>query len=157
LFAWLTVEGIRIWVEHGAVRDLVGVTGSVTFVTSALRGDFDTGRRAMQRIMALCEARGYEPETSTMFFLYALGTSHWFEPLEHAVQHARRGREGLIQEGDNQKACYTYYSSVSGLLDCESSLDTFATEVESALAYASRTGNDYATDVFEAYRRLVGL
>ena len=68
-----------------------------------------------------------------------------------------RAREGLVHGGDLQNACCTYYPVVYELLDCAPSLDSYVAEVESALAFARRTGNDHAAEMFAAYRRLVGV
>ena len=75
----------------------------------ALRGDYAAGYRALRRILALGEARGYEPDTSQARFLFAL-LSCWFEPIENGVRAARRAREGLIAGGDLANAGYTYYA-----------------------------------------------
>ena len=95
----------------------------------ALRGDYAAGYRALRRILALGEARGYEPDTSQARFLSALLTC-WFEPIENGVQAAQRAREGLIAGGDLANAGYTYHTTVSGLLDCAPSLDVYVAEVE---------------------------
>ena len=50
----------------------------------ALRGDYAAGYRALRRILALGEARGYEPDTSQARFVFAL-LSCWFEPIENSV------------------------------------------------------------------------
>ena len=46
--------------------------GHAAFAAVALRGDYAAGYRAMRRILALGEARGYEPDTSQARFLFAL-------------------------------------------------------------------------------------
>ena len=47
----------------------------------------------MRRILALGEARGYEPDTSHARFEFAL-LACWFEPIENGVQAAQRARKG---------------------------------------------------------------
>ena len=72
-----------------------------------MRGDYAAGYRALRRILALGEARGYEPDTSQARLLSLL--SCWFEPIESSVQAAQRAREGLIAGGDLANAGYTYH------------------------------------------------
>ena len=60
--AWLSLEALRIWLEHGPARTLVGPASHAAFAAVALRGDYAAGYRALRRILALGEARGYEPE-----------------------------------------------------------------------------------------------
>ena len=157
MMAWLALEALRMWAEHGPGRTLVGPVSHIAFVTTPLRGDYRTGYRAMRRIRAVSEQRGYEPDTSQARFLYALGTGHWFEPVEENVTEAQRAREGLAQGGDLQNACHTYYASLPQLFDLAPSLDSYIAEVESGLAFAKRTGNDQGADVYQSYQRLVSV
>ncbi|MDI1464580.1 diguanylate cyclase [Catellatospora sp. KI3] len=151
---WLTLRALRCWAEHGPVAALVGPVAHIMFVTVGRRGDYRTGHRAMRRFLAAATARGYEPDTSQARFLYALSTGHWYEPLEDTVRQAQLAREGLLHGGDLQKACHTYYVTVYGLLDYAPTLDSYLTEVDAGLAFATRTGNDQSTDVYLPYRRL---
>ena len=155
IMAWLALEATRMWAQHGPGPTLIGPVSHVPYAISSLRQDHRTGHRLMRRILAVGEARGHEPETSQARFLYALGVSHWFEPLEDTMSQVLRAREGLILGGDLLNACYTYYATTYDLLDSAPSLDSFADEVESALAFAVRTGNDHVASTFRAYQRLV--
>jgi diguanylate cyclase (GGDEF)-like protein len=157
IMAWLALQATRTWVEHGLARTLIGPISHVPYAISTLRQDRQTGYRLMRRVLALGEARGHQPETSQARFLYALGVSQWFEPLEDSVSQALRAREGLILGGDLFNACYTHYATTYGLLDASPSLDSFVVEVESALKFAARTGNDHVADSFRSYRRLISV
>ena len=70
-FAWLSLEALRIWLEHGPGPTLVGPAGHAAFAAVALRGDYAAGYRALRRILALGEARGYEPDTSQARSVFA--------------------------------------------------------------------------------------
>ena len=91
--AWLSLEGLRIWLEHGPGPALVGPVNHAAFVAVALRGDYAAGNQAMRRILGFGEARGYEPGTSQARFLHAV-LACWSGPLEDGVQAARRARRG---------------------------------------------------------------
>ncbi|MEN3359041.1 MAG: hypothetical protein V7637_3023 [Mycobacteriales bacterium] len=155
IMAWLTVESGRIWAEHGPAAALVGPLSHATHVTIPLSGDYRTGEQVMRRVLAVAEARGYEPETSQARFLYALAAAAWFEPLESGVRQAGRAYEGLIQGGDLQSACSTFHASLPQLLDCAPTLDALLAEAETALALATRTGNLHAAAGELPYRQLV--
>jgi diguanylate cyclase (GGDEF)-like protein len=155
IMAWLTVESGRTWAEHGPAAALVGPLSHATHVTIPLSGDYRTGERVMRRVLAVAEARGYEPEASRARFLYALAAAAWFEALESGVRQAHRACEGLIQGGDLQNACSTFHASLPQLLDCAPTLDALLAEVETALALATRTGNTHATAGELPYRQLV--
>lgn len=155
IMAWLVVESGRMWDEHGPAPALIGPMSHAAFVISALRGDYRTGEVAVRRVLAVGEARRYEPDTSQARFLYALGTGHWFEPLEDNVRHAHRAREGLIQGGDLLNACFTYSVTVPELTDCAPTVDACLAEVESALAFSARIGLGHSAAAFVPYRQLI--
>ncbi|MGI5240452.1 ATP-binding protein [Dactylosporangium sp. CA-139066] len=96
--AWLSLEALRIWIEHGPAGALLGPASHVSFAAVTARDDYAAGYRAICRVLALGEARGYEPDTSQVRFLSAL-LSCWFEPIENGIQAGRRAREGLIAGG----------------------------------------------------------
>ncbi|WP_218577505.1 diguanylate cyclase [Phytohabitans rumicis] len=154
--AWLSLEAVRIWLEYGPGRTLVGPAGIAAFGAVALRGDYAAGYRALRRVMALGEARGYEPDTSQTRFLFA--TLCWcFEPVENGVQQARRAREGLIGSGDLVYAIYSYHTTVRGMLDCAPSLDSVVAEVDAGLALVRRGGDEQTGATLDIYRWLVGV
>jgi signal transduction histidine kinase len=156
LLAWLSLETVRIWIEHGPARTLVGPASIVAFAAVALRGDYAAGYRAMRRILALGEARGYEPETSRVRVPFAL-IACWFEPIENGVQVGRRAREGLLAGGDLPNVSYSYYTTVHYMLDCEPLLDAYVAEVEAGLAFARRTGSEQTIQWLESCRWLAGV
>src|SRR5271165_1637241 len=154
--AWLSLEALRIWFEHGPAPTLVGTAGVAAFHAVALRGDASGGYRAVRRILALGEARGYEPDTAQVRSLVAV-LSCWFEPVENGVQPAQRAREELIAGGDPANAGYTYYATVYYLLDSASSLDSCVAEVEAGLAFVRRTGIEQVGQSLDSYRWLAGV
>jgi diguanylate cyclase (GGDEF)-like protein len=152
---WLVLQAVRMWTEHGPGRTLVGPVAHLPFATTRRRQDYRTGYRLMRRVLAVSEARGYEPDTAQARFLYAFGAGHWFAPLEECVAQARRAWEGLLQGGDLQNACWTANVLVYALFDCAPSLDAYVPEVEAALAIARRTGNDHSAQLTRPYLWLV--
>jgi diguanylate cyclase (GGDEF)-like protein len=157
MMSWLSLEALRMWAEHGPGPTLVGPASHIAFVMTPLRQDYRSPYLLMQRILAVGEACGYEPQTSQARFLFALGSDQWFEPIEDNLSRALQAREGLVHGGDLQNACWTYYPVVYELFDYAPSLESYLAEVESALSFARRTGNNHAAEMFEAYRRLVSL
>jgi signal transduction histidine kinase len=155
-YGWLSLEGLRIWIDHGPAPTLLGPTGHAAFAAVALRGDYAAGYRAMRRILAVGEARGYEPGTSQPRFLFALLTC-WFEPIENGVPVVQRAREGLIAEADLVNVGNTYYPTVHYLLDCAPSLDIIVAEAEAGLAFARRAGDEQIGQWLESCRWLAGV
>ena len=156
MLAWLSLEGLRIWLEHGPGPALVGPVSHTAFVAVTLRGDYAAGNRAIRRILAFGEARGYEPGTSQARFLYA-ALACWSGPLENGVEAALRAREGLLAGGDLAYAIRTYFPTVYYQLDSAPSLGVCAAEAEAGLAFARRTGNEEASGWLDCCRWLTGV
>jgi signal transduction histidine kinase len=154
--AWLSLEALRIWIEHGPGTTLIGPASAAAIHAVALRGDYAAGYRALRRILAFGQARGYEPGTSQARFMFAI-LACWFGPLEDGVDAGRRAREGLIAGGDLAYAAYTYHLTSSGLLDSAPTLDSCVAEVEAGLAFARRTGNEQTGESLHPYRWLAGV
>ncbi|MFF4601125.1 AAA family ATPase [Amycolatopsis sp. NPDC001319] len=154
--AWLGLESLRIWLEHGPGPTLIGPVSAAAVAAVARRARYAAGYRAARRVLALGEARGYEPGTSECRRRFAL-LSCWFEPIENGVQAAERAREGLIVAGDLANAGYTYHPTAHYLLDCAPSLDVLVAEVEAGLAFVRRTGNEQTGEWLDSYQWLAGV
>lgn len=155
LFPWMLVESYRLWETGGPDRTLVGPLGITAAVTIAQREDYDTGHAVLRRVLRVGEQRGYEPETSEARYQYAVSVGPWFDPLEESVRQAHLARAGLIRGGDIQFAGYTYYASVTQLLDCAPTLDEALAEIDSGLTFAARTGNGFLAATLVAYQQAV--
>jgi predicted ATPase/GAF domain-containing protein len=153
--AWLGLEALRICLEHGLAPALTPAA-STAFGAVVLRGDHAAGYRTARRILALGEARGYEPGTSNARAFFALFSCR-AEPIENSINEAQRAREGLIAGGDLANAGYTYYASVPGMLDCAPALDRHLAEAEAAVAFVRRTGSEQSAQVLDTYRWLAGV
>ncbi|HEX2298867.1 MAG TPA: hypothetical protein VHH34_10170, partial [Pseudonocardiaceae bacterium] len=156
MHAWLSLEALRIWLEHGPGPTLLGPASVAAYHAVALRGDDSAGYRAVRRILGLGEARGYEPATSQARWVFALH-SCWFESIDNAVHAAQQAREGLVGGGDLANAGYTYHPAVFYLLDCAPLLDDVVVEVEAGLAFVRRTGSEQTTQLLDPYRWLAGV
>ncbi|WP_432978910.1 AAA family ATPase [Dactylosporangium sp. CA-233914] len=155
LFTWLSLEGFRIWIEHGPARTLIGPAATAAFAVVGLRND-RAAYRATQRVLAFSEARGYEPDTSEARFLSTL-VSCWFEPVENLVPTVQLAREGLLAGGDLANAGYTYSSTGMSLLECAPSLDAYVAELETGLALLHRTGDEQVRQWLDSFRWLAGV
>jgi predicted ATPase/signal transduction histidine kinase len=155
-FGWLSLEALRIWLEHGPAPTLVGPASMAAMPALELRGDYAAAYLLARRILAVGEARGYEPGISQPRLLSAI-YSCWFEPIENGLEPARQAREGLLAGGDLAYAAYSYYPTVYYVLDSAPSLDSVVAEVEAALAFVRRTGNEQSAQVLDVYRWLADV
>jgi predicted ATPase/signal transduction histidine kinase len=149
---WLVLESQRLWDRHGPCAALVGPFAHILFITSALADDYRTGSLALRHVLAVSQARGYEPDTSQARFLFALGL-HWSEPAEEALGQGHRAHEGLVSGGDLPNAGYAYFASCPATLETAPTLGEHLAEVEAALAFARRLGNGYAASAYVNFRQ----
>jgi signal transduction histidine kinase len=153
MIAWLALQALRIWIDHGPGPTLVGAAGHAAYHAGPQRGDHAVAYRGLRRIVALGEARGYEPGTSQALHMLA-AMSGWFEPIENGLRSARRAREGLIAGEDLAYAGYTYQLSVPYSVDCAPSLASFVAEIDGGLAFLRRTGNEQTGQWLDSYQWL---
>jgi signal transduction histidine kinase len=156
MIAWLALEALRLWVEHGPSRTLLGSISHAAYNAGPQGGDFPAGYRGLQRVVAIGEARGYEPATSQTRFQFG-SICCWFEPVENAVHAVHQAREGLIAGDNLTYAGYCYMLSVPYLVDSAPTLASFVAEVEGGLEFLRRTGNEQTGEWLESYRWLVAM
>ena len=156
LIGWLATEAVRIWIEHGPSPLLTGLAAHAAYHAGPQYENYLGAYRALQRIVALGEARGYEPGTSQARYMLATSTG-WFEPIEQGVQAAHRARDGLIAAGELAYGGYTYLLSVPYAADCAPSLASFVAELDHGFAFLRRTGNEQTGRWLDSYEWLVGV
>jgi signal transduction histidine kinase len=154
--AWLSQEALRICLDDGLDGALIGAASSAAYAVVVLRGDHAAGYRTARRILALGEARGYEPGTSQARMVFGM-FSCWAEPIEISIRECQRARESLIAGGDLANAAYTYDVSVPCMLDCAPSLDRFLAEAKAAVAFSRRTGIEQTGQLHDHHRWLAGV
>jgi PAS domain S-box-containing protein len=151
--AWLVVEARRIWAEEGPCAHLVCSLATSAMLLAA-QDEFRIGYAAVRRVLAVAEARGWEPMASQARFLLSASGSPWFAPLEVAAQQARQAREGLLQGGDLHHAGYSYQAELPVRFEFAPTLDSFLTECQAGLAFGTRTGHHAMVAYTLPYRQL---
>ena len=140
IFAWLILEAHRSWLLDGPCVPLMSSAGAAPFLLVGAPQDYRGAYAAGRHFLTVGAARGFEPATSLARYVFAVSSLHWFEPVENAVPHLEQARKQLTQTGDLHFAACTYLAS-DALLDSAPTLNGFASEVESGLAYAARSNN----------------
>jgi len=153
--AWFAMESYRRWIEFGPCAALIGPLGPVSFIFVPLQQDYLTGYAVTSRVLKMSERLGYAHETAQARLAFVAGAQHWVEPVDDVLNETRLTREGLLLGGDLQMVAYTYSISVSLLLVCGRSLESLSAEVDAALAFVRRTGNEYIARTTECYLQLI--
>jgi diguanylate cyclase (GGDEF)-like protein len=151
----LILEGQRLWVEHGPCGALAGVLSSSAIVTIHERQDYRTGYRVIRHVLAVAEARHYEPATSQVRHMLSRTSLHWFDELELVAEHARRARIGLLHGGELHLASFTYCTTLAMVLETASVLGHCEAETDLAVAYGMRTGNHQSAATYTVFRQLL--
>ncbi|MDQ1289215.1 MAG: hypothetical protein QG622_2781 [Actinomycetota bacterium] len=156
--AWplLGLTAARLWAGHGAAAELAGPVCYSSFATITRRDDYRTGNAAVRQALVVSETQGWEPVTSHIRAAYALSCAPWSEPLEDVLRQARQAHESLVRNGELQHACHTYYSTLPALFDSAATLEEVMAEVDAAMAFTARTGNDHAGGAYLIYRQFAG-
>jgi signal transduction histidine kinase len=153
MYSWVGLEALRICTEHGPGPTLVGPAAAAAFPAITQRDDYAAAYRTARRILALCEARSFEPGASHARVVVSLLNS-WFEPVENSIEESQRARAGLLAGGELASAGGTYDQTVVGLLDCAPTLDGCMAEMNAAQAFKRRTGAIQTSEWLESYQWL---
>jgi hypothetical protein len=155
LTAWIVLESRRLWEQHGPSAALAANLSCAALVAMPALHDYRIGHTVGRHVLAVAEARAYEPYTSVLRHRYALHAMPWAEPLEHGAEQGRRAHEGLVRGGDTQMASHTWLEVLTGRLECGPSLEEYGEEVEAAIAFAVATGNAHSGQFALAHREIV--
>ena len=150
------MQALRIWREHGPARH----SGrrrppAYPVAAAAVRNNYALPYRALRRLLALSEARGYEPETSQPRLLFAL-LGWWFEPLE------RQRRRSPPSQGRAGSAGATSATRRTPLppqcAPCSSARRHWTTASPNStpgLAFVRRIGSGNMVEVLETYQWVI--
>ncbi|HVZ45077.1 MAG TPA: AAA family ATPase [Ramlibacter sp.] len=152
--AWLMRESLRLWTEHGPCAELVLSLCRIGPILMAARDDHRTGYEAARHVLEVGEARGFAADVHEARIVFAISASHWFEPIERAVQHVLHAREGM-QGGDPLYVCFSYRVTIPALLDCAATLASVEADIEASHALSERTRNHHASTINLTERQLV--
>jgi predicted ATPase/signal transduction histidine kinase len=155
-YGWVGLLGLRIWTEQGAAATLVISAANAAFSAIARRGDYKAAYRVARRVLALSEARGYEPSVSHARLVVSLLQS-WFAPVETSVQTSQEAHDGLLAGGELAYTSYTCHQTVVGLLDCEPTMDACLAQVDAGLSFARRTGSEQPNQWLHCYQWLADV
>jgi len=155
-YGWAGLQALRIWAEHGANVTLAGPAATAASSAIWRRGDYAAAYRVARRVLALSEAREYKPGASNARLVVAL-LQPWFGPVELGIQTSREAREALRAQGDLASASYTYYQTITGLLDCGPTMQACLTQLNTALSFVRRTGSEEANRWLHCYLWLVDV
>lgn len=155
LACWLVLHSTQQWLAGDAHPARLYPLACTLLASAALRDDYATGHRAAQVALATAEASAHGVETARTRHVSSLFCCHWFEPLETALAQARLAHRDLQRWGEQDFACYTFYTSQAALLDCGSSLAELAAENTRAVALARRSGNRHAEPAYAAFSALI--
>lgn len=155
LSSWIQLRLIRLWIEQGFCHSVLFPGGYLTTSTISVKNDYRTGYRLSATALATGHAREHGVETARTQHVFGLFNSHWFEPLENDIDHARAAFTGLLHAGELEMSCYTYFTVLAALLDLCVELPEMCEEIAAAIKFSLKTGNRHAEQSYLSYRQLV--
>lgn len=155
LALWVALRALRLAIEQGFCAAILYPASSVIVGTAAFRNDYATGYQAARMALAAGEARAPGIETTRARQQFGLLNSHWFNPLNEDIDHARAAFDGCLRGGDLELGCYTFFTTQPALLDTCAQLETMRAETDAALGFAAKTGNRHAEQSFLSFRQLL--
>jgi len=156
VYVWLAVASRHLWISQGPNPALVRAASlAIPLVLASRLGAYREARAMARHAVRVGEARRYIVATATARHVYAIATQHWGGPVEDSIFEARQAHDSLVRGGDLQFACLTYHATAPALLDSAPLLQTTADDLAAGLAFAQRTGNQFAQGFYLSYRQLV--
>jgi PAS domain S-box-containing protein len=155
LMPWLVLTAYRIWVQHGSNAHLVASLSALPVLGMVHRQDYVIGYQASQRILAVSQARGYEPASSQLRAGLALFIRPWFEPMEEVIRQARAAREGLLRYGELPFISYTFLTTVEGALVSAPTVDDYVAEYAAAVVFCARIGDETTPSTMQSHQQLM--
>lgn len=108
--------------RHGASGQLAATLAGIGPNLAGVLGDFRTGYDIGRHVLAVCEARDYEPFTALVRYRCGQLFLFWGEPLEHAIDQSRSAQEGLARSGDLHMAGAAKWAVATQFFDVARSL-----------------------------------
>jgi len=155
LSRWFQMRLVRLWMEQGYCASMLNPTGYLSCSTISCRNDYATGYRIGRIAMETGLNRDGGMEIFRTQHCFGLFTSHWFEPLEEGLRHARAAFDGLLRSGSLDFACFTFRTSLAATLDVCDDLGEMEKEIALALNFTRKTGNLHAEQSYVIYRQFV--
>jgi predicted ATPase/signal transduction histidine kinase len=144
-YAWVVLEGQRLWAKHGPAGDLMGSITSLGGMLITRRQDYRSGYDISRHVIAVGESLGFELRMAGARFTFCWGPCVWFEPLENALDYLTRAAEVFETRGEDPSfACYFNVSKHICFLEIAPTIDMCDAEIESAFVLSRRTGNIHA-------------
>lgn len=150
LLAALALGAWRLWRDHGLCAAMVAPVSFIGIVAIRQRNDYQLGYDASRFLLGLSEQRGFVLEAARVRALFAVSHTHWREPLEQCLAHARQAHAELMRGGDLLAACLPLLAVVSCSMECTPTLAAAMAEATAALALAARANNLVAAPAFRA-------
>jgi predicted ATPase/signal transduction histidine kinase/DNA-binding NarL/FixJ family response regulator len=150
-------RGVNLFMEQGNGPGMGYLFAVMLLTYLALFEDYVAGCETALFGIDLAERAGDVNGLGRALTVYGVVGVHWRRPLREAVAIARRSFETMsVDEASNVGfLAYSFYASVTAYLEQGLPLSEVDEEIERALAFCARTGNEHAAAPFTADRQLL--
>ncbi len=145
---WLGVIGARRIVKHGYTASALHLHSCFGLTLISFKGDYKLAYEVVNDCIATTEKHKYYHELARSKFNLAQFYAHWVEDFKNSISYAREAFRGNWEAGDLEFSAFTYYPSLTAVLETSSNLDELKIESEAALTFSKKTDNHHT---FESY------
>ena len=151
----LTLKSIRLLCEQGGFEQIGYPLSCGTLAFIALENDYAKGHDLA--LLGVNLAGKYHDKVGhyRAMHVYALFTVHWKRDYQEGVIYGRKAYQGLLEGGDIQMAGYTFFETLAALYEQGQPLTVVQMEVDQALHFVEKTGNQHAWGSYVIYRQLL--
>jgi PAS domain S-box-containing protein len=152
---WSKLRVMRLGFERGRFAMLPEALVLATITLIHLRDDIATGYAFAQAGLKLQAHYPSARLRARSHFCLASTNTHWFEPIERSVEHARLAYRWAIEAGDTECASMAQLMALAPALDCTPALDDVLHDLTLALEVTQRIGDQGSNGLIHIYRRFI--
>ncbi|GLS34371.1 hypothetical protein GCM10007937_60860 [Mesorhizobium albiziae] len=155
LFHLIIIRMVALSLEHGNTEGSCFGYALLGSVPSLHSDQIHNGFRVGEIALDLVEKHRFDRIRGTVYYLFALFTAHWTQPLATCQGLFRRAFEAARDVGDLKNASFSRVDLVTNLLAAGESLDEVEREASSALTFVQSVKFGLISDVISAQLGLV--
>jgi PAS domain S-box-containing protein len=152
---WAALVSSNFIIEHGPTGLGLETTWPFFMGVIAYQNDFHCGSMMAQKAVEIAVREGFNAELYRMQNAEGLVRCHWFNPLEKAIHLAHESFKGNLQNGEFEFSCFSFFTSLTAILESCHTVSELEEELEAALAFANKMGNLYALQSYVSFEQMI--
>lgn len=152
---WAVIINAQRILQNGYTLDGLEAYGTLTVLLVGIRNDYELGYISAKKALQIAEKINHKETMYRLYHVFSVFNIHWFENIKDGIPYARESFRGNVTVGDFEFACFSYFTTQQAVLETCKNIDELEAEVEAALAFADKYGNEHGRGSYISYRQLV--